>query len=74
MEQLLDVSTLEPCEPLEQSLAAARALQPGECLRILHRREPIPLFQLLDQGGFAWECRQLGEARFEIKVWRRDNR
>jgi hypothetical protein len=74
MEHLLDVSALEPCEPLEKSLAAARALGPGEQLRILHRREPRPLFALLEQGGFAWECSRLDESRYEIKVWRRNER
>lgn len=69
MERLLDVSTLEPCEPLQLSLAAARELQPGQYLRIRHRREPKLLFPLLKELGLSSECRQRSETLFEIYVW-----
>ncbi|MDX1593971.1 MAG: DUF2249 domain-containing protein [Gammaproteobacteria bacterium] len=67
----LDVSGLEPCEPLERTLAAAEALGPGEYLRVLHRREPLPLFPLLEQLGCAWHCRPGTETAYEVLVWRR---
>jgi len=70
-EIVLDVSGLEPCEPLDRSLEAARALTPGRYLRILHRREPLPLFPLLEQLGCRWHCRTGTTAAFEIFVWRR---
>ena len=47
MEHLLDVSTLEPCEPLELTLSATRDLSTGDYLKVVHRREPHPLFPLL---------------------------
>ena len=69
MEQLLDVSMLEPCEPMEQTLAAIQQLQPGDHLRVLHRREPHPLFPMLERAGFAWHCRAVGETNYEIFIW-----
>ena len=69
-ERRLDVSDLEPCEPLERSLAAARALRPGDYLRILHRREPHLLYPLLEQLDCRWHCRPGRESAFEILVWR----
>ncbi len=69
MERVLDVSDLEPCEPLQQSIAVARALAPGEFLRVRHRREPLMLFPLLKDAGYAWRCVQRGEAVFDIYIW-----
>lgn len=70
MEYRLDVSELEPCEPLERTLAAIRLLRKGDYLRVLHRREPHPLYQLLAQGGFSWRTQSGHTSRFEILIWR----
>ena len=73
MERVLDVSALEPCEPLERSLAAAEELAPGDHLRILHRREPFPLYDLLAARGFAHRTVPGTRTAFEVLVWRRDD-
>ncbi len=70
MEQLLDVSDLEPCEPLQKSLAAATALPAGDYLRVIHRREPHLLYPLLEESGLRWALRQGGPAGYEILIWR----
>lgn len=72
-ERRLDVSTLEPCEPLERTLAAASELKPGEYLRVLHRREPLPLYPLLEQLGCAWRTRPGTATAFEVLIWRADD-
>ena len=70
MEHVLDVSELEPCEPLERALASSQALPDGDYLRGIHRREPHVLFPLLEKSGFASYCRQDGAAGYEIFIWR----
>ncbi len=70
MERLLDVSELEPCEPLERTLEAARALPGGDYLRVIHRREPHLLYPLLEQAGLRWRTRRGGRAGYEILIWR----
>jgi hypothetical protein len=70
MEHVLDVSELEPCEPLERTLAASHSLPDGDYLRVIHRREPHVLFPLLEKSGFASHCRQDGAYGYEIFVWR----
>ena len=47
-ERAIDVRGLPPCEPMERILAACDALQPGQRLRALLSREPLPLFPILD--------------------------
>ncbi len=70
MEKCIDVSDLEPCEPLERTLEAVRGLRPGDRLRVIHRREPRLLFPLLERDGFDWVCRRGEGGGFEILVWR----
>ena len=56
MEHILDVSMLEPCEPLERTLEQSRVLQPGDYLKVIHRREPHLLYPLLEKLGLNWHC------------------
>lgn len=72
--QVLDVSALEPCEPMQQTLAAIADMGPGDYLRVLHRREPHPLYPMLDKLGCAWNCRPGTSTAFEILIWRRADR
>lgn len=70
-EILLDVRGLPPCEPLELALAAVRKLGSSERVRLVHWREPFPLYELLKKEGFAYDVLALAE-RFEIVIWRAD--
>jgi len=70
-ETLLDVSMLEPPEPMERVLAAVDELQPGDYLHLLHRREPFPLYPILEEMGFAHMTRTGRTVAYEVFVWRR---
>ena len=69
----LDVRGLPPCEPMEQILAGSDRLLPGQRLRALVSREPLPLFPLLEQRGFDWRVVALVEGRCELLIWRAGN-
>lgn len=73
--RVLDVSQLEPPEPLQQALAAIDTLATGVCLCLLHRREPLLLFPMLEQRGFdhltcALPPADTGMPAFHIYIWR----
>jgi uncharacterized protein (DUF2249 family) len=74
MEHRLDVSMLEPCEPLERTLEAIRRLGGGDYLRLIHRREPNLLYPLLRESGFVWHCCAGGPSGFQIFIWREGDR
>ncbi len=38
----LDVSDLEPPQPMHKICQALTTLQPGQLLQVEHRREPVP--------------------------------
>lgn len=74
MEHYLDVSMLEPCEPMEQTLAAIERLTEGDYLKVIHRREPHLIYPMLEQAGFAWRTEPGGPSEFQVFIWRRDDR
>ncbi len=68
MDHPLDVSALPVPEPLERVLDALADLPPGDRLRVLHRREPFPLYDLLARMGYRWET-QGEEGQYQILIW-----
>ncbi len=72
-EILLDVSDLEPPEPLTQTLEAAEDLAPGQYLRMLHRRDPCMLYGNLDDNGFKYIQREGETSAVELFIWREDD-
>ncbi len=73
-EHVLDVSGLEPPEPLLQVLAELDGLGPGEYLRMLHRQEPFPLYAILCEHGFEHRTRAGTSSAYEILIWRHGDR
>ncbi len=70
-ERVLDVSGLEPPEPMERVLEAIETHASGQYIRMLHHREPFPLYGILENIGFKHLTRVGQETSFEIFIWRR---
>lgn len=68
MEIQLDVSGLEPPEPMERILDALDVMPREDWLRVTHRREPYPLYNVLRNMDFAWRSRWKGD-RLELLIW-----
>ncbi len=71
-ERFLDVSDLEPPEPLVRALAAVDLLEEGQYLHMRHRREPCLLYSNLDQQGFS-HLTSASAGGFDVFVWREDD-
>ncbi len=65
----LDVSDLEPPEPLERIIAAVTTLQADQALVVTHRREPFPLYKALSELGFASKSICLSVNVYQILIW-----
>jgi hypothetical protein len=72
VERVLDVSGLEPPEPLERILDALDGLGANDWLHVRHRREPFPLYGFLRRLGYAWRTERAGDAAFHILIWPAD--
>lgn len=65
----LDVSLLEPPEPMREILSALSTLSVQEVLAVTHRREPFPLYQQLSALGFHYVSEKLKDGHFTIYIW-----
>lgn len=64
----LDVSDLEPPQPMHKITAALQQLAPSEVLVVKHRRIPTPLFEMLT-GRFEYGCEEISPFHFQIYFW-----
>lgn len=64
----LDVSELEPPQPMHQITAALQKLSAGNVLAVKHRRKPVPLFEMI-AGRFEYLCDEITTSHFQIYFW-----
>ena len=64
----IDVTGLEPPEPLHRTLEALSRLSPGQRLRMLIDREPRPLYRILDRNGYSYEAVLRADYLYEILI------
>jgi len=69
-EIVLDVRGLEPPEPLVKVMDALETLPPGDTLRMVHNREPFPLYGILQEDGYQYRTETFADGRVEIVIWR----
>jgi uncharacterized protein (DUF2249 family) len=65
----IDVSELEPPEPMERIVTHLKQLQAGQLLRVRHHREPFPLYPMLEEAGYKHCCIPSGTEVFLIYIW-----
>lgn len=69
-ERLLDVSDLEPPEPLQRVLETLDDLGDGEFLHMLHRRDPLLLYPELELRGYRYLTTFERDHECEVFIWR----
>ena len=73
-EYVLDVTGLEPPEPLQHALSAAEALLPGRYIRLKINRDPLLLYPMLRVQGFSYDTRAGTSSRLEVFIWRANDK
>ncbi|MCW8327462.1 DUF2249 domain-containing protein [Photobacterium sp. SDRW27] len=66
---ILDVSDLEPPQPMHKICQTLSTLQSGQLLHVKHRREPVPLFAILTQQQFDYRHSKESEGKHHIWIW-----
>ncbi len=66
----IDVRGLQAPEPLVRILEAIDTLPPGSVLRVLHHREPFPLYASLQEEGYQYRAEFVAGGHIEITIWR----
>ena len=67
-EIILDVHEMQSPEPMEVVMKGLESLQQGEYLKMLHRMQPFPLYDILLENGFRYKVTD-GEFGFDIYMW-----
>ena len=66
--RLIDGRDMLPPEPLELAVAELDRLGPGEELVMLLHCEPLPLYAILDRGGFHHHAVACADGSLEIHI------
>ncbi|MCI4407275.1 MAG: DUF2249 domain-containing protein [Sulfuricurvum sp.] len=67
---LLDTRELDHPIPMEMAVNAFKKLSGDEVIQMIHRREPIPLFEIILKNGGRFRSIQLEENLWHIYITR----
>ncbi len=67
---LLDTRELDHPLPLEMAVDAFKKLQSGEVVHMIHRREPIPLFEIITKNGGRYLSHEASDQLWHIYITR----
>jgi len=67
----LDARSWEPPRPFEEVMEALCRLQPGQRIRLVISREPLPLYSVLERNGYAWFTMARDDGSYEIDICER---
>lgn len=67
---LLDTRELDHPVPLERAVHAFKNLNGDEIIHMIHRREPIPLFEIIIKNGGRYLSVMEGEDLWHIYITR----
>lgn len=70
---VLDVHNLQPPEPMQMAIDALDKLAAGEYLKMIHRMQPFPLFNILTENNFKYRVIP-GDKGFDIYIWKMDDK
>ena len=72
-EVFIDVSEEEAPKPFEIVLEQIAQLKNRQYIRMLHRKKPLPLIQILETNGFS--CRMFSgeQTEWEVLIWNKQD-
>lgn len=69
----IDAREMEHPIPLELTIEAFKKLKGSEIIHLIHRREPLPLFEILTKNGGFYLSRETIEGVWHIHITRDPN-
>ena len=67
-EIVLELCGMVPPEPMERVLEALDQLQPGQHIRMVIDREPVPLYRILQNNGYRYATSMRDDYIYEILI------
>jgi len=72
-EILINVSEDEAPIPFEKVSKRISQMKSGEYIRMLHRKKPLPLIQILQENGLKCIIMQGQHTAWEIIIWKKQD-
>ena len=67
---LIDARELEHPLPLEMAVDTFKTLKGSDVIHFIHRREPLPLFEIITKNGGVYLSRQSSDGAWHILITR----
>lgn len=64
----VNVSALAPPEPMQAILSSLAKLPNGTVLKVMHRREPFPLYERLLAHGWLYHSKMVSDESYIIYI------
>ncbi len=72
-ELFIDVSDYEAPQPFEEVVQLLKEMSQGEYIHMLHRKQPLPLIQFLQENGFESRLKQELNGFWAVFIWRKND-
>jgi len=69
----LDTREFDHPLPLDMAVSAFKTLRRGEVIHMIHRREPLPLFEIILKNGGRYRSYMESESLWHIFITRSDD-
>lgn len=66
----IDVSEMQPPKPMELILEAMENLNDCQYIKMIHRMQPHPLYNILLDNGFRYKVENSNGGLFNIYIWK----
>ncbi|HEX5637925.1 MAG: DUF2249 domain-containing protein [Gammaproteobacteria bacterium] len=73
-EIILDVHDMQPPAPMEVAMDALQKLKDGEYIKMIHRMQPFPLYNILYDNGFQYKVITGTTSAFDIYIWKANDK
>lgn len=67
---LLDTREYEHPVPLQMAVSAFKKLSKGEIMHMIHRKEPLPLFEIIQKNGGVYRSFEKATGEWHILIAR----
>lgn len=64
----LDTREFDHPVPLEMAVSAFKKLQKGEIIHMIHRKQPLPLFEILSNNGGYYRAYEKLQGEWHILI------
>ncbi len=68
----IDVQNLAPPEPMTQIIQALAKLKDQQCLKVVHSRQPFPLYEKLEQNAWLYQTQEITKTLYHIYIFRQN--